>query len=89
MAGARKTAVDVSGQGDHVADFAIEGIGDELDRISFSQLEGKFPDLAERVEGAINRGATPGQIRRFAIRRGMPPEWVGWLENAARAVALE
>jgi len=67
----------------------LNGIGYELDRLSFLHLEERYPRLAERIEGAVVRGATSGQIRRFALRRGMPPEWVAWLEYAARAVALE
>lgn len=85
----RKPAPNVGGEGEDLAGLAFLVLGDELDRIAFGQLEAKYPDLAEGIECAVVRGVTPADVRRFALRRGMPPEWVDWLENAARAVELE
>ena len=89
MLSATQGAVNTHGQGEQQPDLALAELGQELDRISFYQLEAKYPTLAEGIEDAIAQGAGVAEVRRFALRRGMPPEWVAWLENAARAVVLE
>jgi len=67
----------------------LSGIGDELDRLSLEALEAKYPVLAGEITHVIDRGASSEQVRRYAIRRRLPPEWVAWLESSARAVTFE
>ena len=66
----------------------LAGIGVELDRLSFLRLEAQRPELVREIESAVGNGATPEDVRRYALRRRMPPEWVSWLESAARAASL-
>lgn len=70
-------------------DFALWQLGNRLDRIAFDRLEELYPDLAADLENAITMGIEPAEVRRYAIRAGMPKTWVAWLENAARAVAVD
>ena len=64
-------------------------IGFELDLVSLSALEDRYPALAGSLSDAVSRGATPEHIRRYALQRGMPRTWATWLEQAARALSNE
>lgn len=69
-------------------EVALNGIGRQLDEVSWERLEERYPDLASQVERAVSVGAPPEHIRRYALARGMPSGWANWLEQAARAAKV-
>lgn len=69
--------------------FNLSSIGIELDLISLERLEERYPNLAAAISAAIADGASPADIRRYALTHGAPKPWAEWLEQAARAVAEE
>jgi len=65
----------------------LSPIGDELDKMSFENLEERYPELSRRIVEAMDAGAEPAAIRRYVLSYGMSTGWANWLEQAARAAA--
>ena len=62
----------------------LQQLEDALDLQSYEWLLAQEPDIAAAVEVGIARGATPEQIRRFAVRKTGRLELALRLEQAAR-----
>jgi len=63
----------------------LKTLGRVLDQTDFEALEAEHPRIATAIESEVAEGATAAEIKRFAIDREMPREWVRWLEHAAHA----
>lgn len=65
----------------------LAGIGKALNEISFAWLSDNRPTLADAIEVAVGRGATPVEIRRFILARTERRELALRCEQAARWLA--
>jgi len=61
-------------------------LGMELDKESWEWLDVNHPQIAEKVQLAVSRGASPEEVRAFVLRRvgGNRFEFARRCESAAR-----
>lgn len=65
-------------------DGELTAIGKALDEISWWWLSDNFPRLAEAVQYEVERGAEPGQVRRYVMLQTQRNELALRCEQAAR-----
>lgn len=61
----------------------LANLGQELRRLDYEWLFANFPELTEHVVDAVNRGVTPVEIRRYAVRLNGRMELATRMMNAA------
>jgi hypothetical protein len=64
-------------------------LAEPLDEIDWTWLESNYPRMAERIQMAVDEGATPGDIRRYVLRRNGRYEFSKRCSQAARHLVSE
>ena len=64
----------------------LAGLGAELLKLDYEWLYANFPDLTDQLQNTIALGATPDEVRRFAMRVNGRVELATRIQNAARYV---
>ena len=64
----------------------MQKVGEALDEISWEWLEEMYPGLADAIEEEMQKGASPGEIKRFVMARTYRYELALRCEQAARHV---
>ena len=67
----------------------LRALGRALDGVSYQDLEGEHPAVADALHAVVDAGYAPDDVRRWALQYGMPAIWAAWLERAARYLEVE